>query len=128
MKKGGVSVTGWTTEVFAKNLRYYLNKSGKTQKEVARIIGVSAPTFHEWCSGKKTPRMDKVERLATYFGILKSDLIEDKSEMEKNNDVMADIIIRMRTDADFLEVVRSLYNLDSDKLIGVKQMLNAFLK
>lgn len=68
----------WTKEVFAKNLRYYLDQSGKTQKELSKIIGVSAPTIHEWCSGKKTPRMDKVERLANYFGILKSDLIEDK--------------------------------------------------
>ena len=80
-------MSGWTTEVFAKNLRYYLNKSGKTQKEVARIIGVSAPTFHEWCSGKKTPRMDKVERLATYFGILKSDLIEDKQKQPAESEL-----------------------------------------
>lgn len=69
----------WTSEIFAKNLRYYLSQSGKTQKEVAKVIGVSAPTFHEWCAAKKTPRMDKVEKLANYFGILKSDLIEDKS-------------------------------------------------
>lgn len=70
----------WTNEIFAKNLRYYLSQSGKTQKEVARVIGVSAPTFHEWCAAKKTPRMDKVEKLANYFGILKSDLIEEKQK------------------------------------------------
>ena len=70
----------WSKEIFAKNLRYYLNLSGKTQKELAQIIGVSAPTMHEWCKGKKTPRMDKVEKLANYFGILKSDLIEDKQK------------------------------------------------
>ena len=70
----------WTKDIFAKNLRYYLSLSGKTQKEVANKIGVSAPTFHEWCKGKKTPRMDKVEKLANYFGILKSDLIEDKQK------------------------------------------------
>ena len=68
----------WSKETFANNLQFYLSQSGKTQKELAKIIGVSAPTMHEWCSGKKTPRMDKVERLANYFGILKSDLIEDK--------------------------------------------------
>lgn len=70
----------WSKDIFAKNLRYYLNLSGKTQKELAQIIGVSAPTMHEWCSGKKTPRMDKVQRLANYFGILNSDLIEDKQK------------------------------------------------
>lgn len=70
----------WSKDIFAKNLCYYLSISGKTQKELAQIIGVSAPTMHEWCKGKKTPRMDKVEKLANYFGILKSDLIEDKQK------------------------------------------------
>ncbi len=70
----------WSRDIFAKNLRHYLALSGNTQKELAKIIGVSAPTMHEWCKGKKTPRMDKVEKLANYFGILKSDLIEDKQK------------------------------------------------
>ena len=73
-------MTSWSKEIFAKNLRYYLNLSGKTQKELAQIIGVSAPTVHEWCRGKKTPRMDKVQKLANYFGIQNSDLIEDKEK------------------------------------------------
>ena len=77
----------WTKEIFAKNLRYYLSQSGKTQKEVSHIIGVSAPTFHEWCAGKKTPRMDKVEKLANYFGILKSDLIEEKTKQPTQNEL-----------------------------------------
>lgn len=77
----------WTSEIFAKNLRYYLSESGKTQKEVARVIGVSAPTFHEWCAAKKTPRMDKVEKLANYFGILKSDLIEDKQKQPAESEL-----------------------------------------
>ena len=46
----------------------------------------------------------------------------------KNNDIMADIIVRMRTDADFLSVVELLNNLDSDQLASVKQMLKAFNK
>ena len=65
-------------EVFARNLRYYLDKSGKTQKEVALAIGVTPASVNEWLNKKKYPRIDKIELLARYFGILKSDLIEDK--------------------------------------------------
>lgn len=79
-RKGGNIMAEWSRDIFAKNLRYYLSISGKTQKELAQIIGVSAPTMHEWCAGKKTPRMDKVQKLANYFGILNSDLIEDKQK------------------------------------------------
>ena len=67
-------------EIFARNLAYYLEKSGKDQKEMAEIVGVAPSTFNEWMKAKKYPRMDKIEILANYFGILKSDLIEKVSE------------------------------------------------
>ena len=64
--------------VFSKNLKYYLDKSGKDRKEVCNALGFKYSTFCEWVSAKKYPRIDKIELLANYFGILKSDLIEDK--------------------------------------------------
>ena len=67
-------------ETFAKNLSYYLDKCGRDQKEVAEVVGVAPSTFNEWIKAKKYPRIDKIEILANYFGILKSDLIEDKKE------------------------------------------------
>jgi hypothetical protein len=71
-------------------------------------------------NGKKYPRMDKVEKLAAYFGILKSDLIEEKNEehrkMQKKNDVLSDIVIRMQTDDVFLSAVEALYKFDREKL------------
>jgi transcriptional regulator with XRE-family HTH domain len=67
-------------EVFAKNLAYYLERSGRDQKEVAEVVGVAPSTFNEWMKAKKYPRIDKIEILANYFGILKSDLIEKVTE------------------------------------------------
>lgn len=67
-------------EIFAKNLAYYLEKSGRDQKEVAEVVGVAPSTFNEWMRAKKYPRIDKIEILANYFGILKSDLIEAVAE------------------------------------------------
>ena len=125
-------MTVWSKEVFAKNLRYHMDRKGKTQKELAEIVGVSAPTMNDWIKAKKYPRIDKIEILANYFGVLKSDLIEEKSEerkeMQKNNDTISSIVVRLRTDADFLSLVETLNELDQGKILGVKQMLSAFLK
>ena len=66
--------------VMAKNLTYYVARSGKTQKELSEIVGVATSTFNDWMKGKKYPRIDKIEILANYFGILKSDLIEDEEQ------------------------------------------------
>ena len=118
----------WSKEVFAKNLRYYMESRGKNQKELAEIVGVSAPTMNDWLKAKKYPRIDKIEILAKYFGILKSDLIEEKTdehrEMQKKNDVLTDIIIEMRTDDDFLSIVEAVYKMDKEK----RSSLLAFLK
>lgn len=119
-------------EIFAKNLSHYVDKSGKSQKELAEVAGVAPSTFNDWIRGKKYPRIDKIETLANYFRILKSDLIEEKSEehreMQKNNSTITDAVLRMTTDSDFFEVVETLYKLDSEKIASVKQMLSAFLK
>ena len=127
--KGGVIMNNLgNKEIMAKNLVHYVTRSGKTQKEIAAIVGVAPSTFNDWLKAKKYPRIDKIEILADYFGILKSDLIEEKAqehkEMQKNNDVIADIIVRMRMDNDFLSVVTAINKLDSEKLSS----LSTFLK
>lgn len=113
--------------IFAKNLLFYIERSGRSQKELAEVVGVAASTFNDWVKGKKYPRIDKIEILANFFGIQKSDLIEEKltEEKEKDNETLAGIIVRMRMDDDFRSLVESLYNLDSSKVKSVKDMLNA---
>ena len=44
---------------------------------------------------KKYPRMDKVEMMANYFGILKSDLIEDKTKQPGITDGLTDSQIKL---------------------------------
>lgn len=65
------------TKIFANNLKYYVNKSGKMQKEIAKDLNVPVQTFNSWCKGVCIPRMDKVQQLADYFKIGKSDLLDE---------------------------------------------------
>ncbi len=118
-------------QTMAKNLSYYVERSGKTKRELAEIIGVASSTFNEWTKGNKYPRIDKIEMLANYFGILKSDLIEERTQehrqMQQINSVLADLTIRMRTDNDFFSVVEGLNQLDAVQLASVKQIVETFL-
>lgn len=70
-------------KIFSKNLNHLLDENQKTQKEVASAIGVSPQTFNTWCQGIALPRMGKVQLLADYFHVEKSDLIDDKSALQK---------------------------------------------
>lgn len=66
--------------VFASNLKRYMAVKGKSRNDISEALNISYFTVSDWVNGKKYPRMDKVELLARYFGIQKSDLIEIKDE------------------------------------------------
>ena len=114
-------------EIMSRNLKYYIEKSGKDRRELAEIWGFPYSTITEWINGRKYPRIDRIEIMADYFGILKSDLIEEKpverQEMQKNNDTLANIIVRLRTDDAFFTAVEALYELDPEKLSSISTLL-----
>ena len=110
--------------VFASNLKRYMRLSGKSRKEICSALGFSYFTFSDWVNGKKYPRMDKVEMLANYFGIKKSDLIEEKEpdDMREKNDTA------VGSKSDVLdEVDIAFYNhfkeLDEDQRETVRDMV-----
>lgn len=122
-----MSVLG-NKEIFAKNLKWYIERSGKDRRDLADTWGFKYSTVSEWLNAKKYPRIDKIQIMADYFGIAMSDLIEEKltEEKERDNDILADIIVRVRTDEEFRLLVKSLYSLDSEKIKSVRRMLDAF--
>lgn len=67
--------------IFSNNLKKYMNMVGVNQNDIAKITGVSQQSVSNWINRKQIPRMGIIERLADYFGILKSDLLEDKDDV-----------------------------------------------
>lgn len=72
-------------EIFAKNLNYYMNLNNVDRNKLCNDLDFNYTTVREWTNGTSYPRIDKIELLANYFGILKSDLIENKREINENN-------------------------------------------
>lgn len=71
-------------EIFSKNLQYYMELNNKTRTDVCRDLDIPYSTFTDWCNANIYPRIDKIEMLANYFDIKKSDLVENKSIKEVN--------------------------------------------
>ena len=65
-------------KTFVENLNFYMKVNHKNQMDLICDLGFSSSTISNWCTGKKLPRMNKIELLAEYFGVEKSDLIEKK--------------------------------------------------
>lgn len=65
--------------VMAKNIQRLMDEAGKSRNDLCEALGVKYTTLTDWIKGKTYPRIDKIELMANYFGVAKSDLIEDKS-------------------------------------------------
>lgn len=65
-------------KIFAKNLKYYMEYYGKDRNSICGDLNIPYTTFTDWYNAVTYPRIDKIELLANYFNIQKSDLIEDK--------------------------------------------------
>lgn len=72
-----------TRDIFRQNLSFYIERSGKNKRIISAEMGIPYTTLVDWANGNKFPRADGIEKLAEYFKILKSDLLEEKDEKEK---------------------------------------------
>lgn len=86
-------------EIFAKNLKYYMQIHEKDRNDICNILDIPYTTLSDWLNAKKYPRIDKIEMLANYFNIEKSDLIERKNRdafdeldilFDKNKDILTE--------------------------------------
>ena len=114
-------------EVFAKNLKKQILKSGKDRGDIAKDLGFPYSTLTDWVNGKKYPRINNIEKLAAYFKVSKSELIEDFEEIKKDNDRLATIIVKLRMNKELLDVVERLISLDKAKLESLSRLLDTFV-
>ena len=113
--------------VFANNLKKFIVMSGRDRKDIAKALGVPYSTLTDWTNARKYPRISNMEKLAEYFGVSKSNLIEDFEAKEKDNDALADIIVKLRMDEDLLEVVNKVVSLDRAKIESLRGLLDTFI-
>lgn len=60
------------------NIKALREKHKMSQYEFGKIADVSDKAVSAWEAGTRTPRMGAIEKIAKYFGIQKSDIIEDR--------------------------------------------------
>lgn len=64
-------------EIMASNILRLMADADKSRNQVCQDLGFNYQTFSDWVNAKKYPRIDKIEIMANYFGVNKSDLIEE---------------------------------------------------
>ncbi|EGQ3521287.1 helix-turn-helix domain-containing protein [Staphylococcus pseudintermedius] len=69
-------------EVMSKNIRRLMKENNVDRKQLSTDLKVKYTTLSDWINAKTYPRIDKIELLANYFNVNKSDLVEDKTKQQ----------------------------------------------
>lgn len=107
-------------EIFAKNLNYYLTINKKTRADACKDLEIPYSTFTDWCNANIYPRIDKIELLANYFDIKKSDLVENKEKKDKLGNPVIEIPIlgTVKAGYDYLAQENWIGTVDIDKKLA----------
>ncbi len=124
-------------EIFAKNLNYYMTLNHKDRNDISRDLDLPYTTVTSWCKAEFYPRIDKIEALANYFEIRKSDLVEEKIDkniqgMEKKSEGSAVVLIYgsipAGTPMECIEDIVDTEEIPIDMLKGGKQYFGLRVK
>ncbi|BAH18250.1 LexA family protein [Macrococcoides caseolyticum] len=72
-------------EIMAKNIKKFMKLNKIDRNKMSKDLGVSYTTLSDWINAKTYPRIDKIELMANYFSISKSDLVEDSNDVDISN-------------------------------------------
>lgn len=85
-------------QIMSENIQRLMDSRGIDRNKICADLGFKYTTFTDWVKGKTYPRIDKIEMMAQYFGVNKSDLVEKHVEAGYYTDKDA---------ADFAEMLRT---------------------
>jgi len=66
--------------IMAENIQRLMDSHGIDRNKICADLGFKYTTFTDWVKGNTYPRIDKIELMANYFGVPKSELVEKYTE------------------------------------------------
>ena len=82
-------------EIMAQNIQRLMEKHGKDRNDICRDLGFKYTTFTDWINGNTYPRIDKIELMANYFNVSKSELVEAHTDSQQSNAVVIPVLGRV---------------------------------
>ena len=118
-------------KIFSKNLKYYMDLNHKTQSDLVSDLGFNKSAVSTWCNGTRLPRMDKVDALAKYFGINRSDLIEERNHEESDpvyylNDDAREMAQFMFENPEYKVLFDASRKVKKEDIVFVKELMDRF--
>ena len=82
-------------KIMANNIRRHLDSLGLNVKDFAALMNFKYTTVLDWVNAKTYPRIDKIELMANYFKVDKSDLVERYTPSTSLLQQINDTVVRL---------------------------------
>lgn len=105
--------------IFSKNLRYYLDLNDMQQKELAHVLGIQPSTITNWLKQTAMPQVSTIQKIADYFRIGKTDLVDEK--LDGDSELDARIISDVRT----VNMIKMFYSLSVADREAIEQIITS---
>ena len=106
-------------KIMAKNIKRYMEAKGVTNQQLCEALDFKYTTFLDWIKGVTYPRIGKIEAMADYFGIQKSDLIEEKEPATEDDGLS-------ESQRKLIEFAKTLDEVQAGKVLQLMQSILAF--
>lgn len=93
--------------------------------DISRATGISNMTLSDWKHGKTTPKQDKLQKIADYFGVSLDYLTTGKEpEFDKYGAESAHLVAKIRNDAGLTQALEKYFELSDKKKKYVIELIN----
>lgn len=112
----------------AERIKEAMRAAGKKQADLSRETGIDKGSVSHYVSGRYEPKQEAIYKLAVALDVSEMwlwgyDAPMERPQLQKNNDAISDIVIRMQTDELFLSFVKAASELEPDKLSSLLNFL-----
>lgn len=120
-------------EEFKARLKQALGARDMKAVDLCQKTGIPKGAISYYLNGRSEPKADRLYIIAKALQVSEAwllgyDVQMERTSAQKNNDTIASIVVRMRTDSAFFAAVQALHNVDPDKIDTATETLKAFGK
>lgn len=111
-------------------LREALKDNNMKPIELSERTGIPKSMISSYMSGKYVPKADRIYKMAQHLGVSESWLLgynvpKVRTEEQKKNDTLVDVVSKLRKDPEFFSVVADLAELSADEYASIKAIISA---
>lgn len=116
----------------ANRIKEAMKKANKRQTDIAKEADIDKGALSSYLKGKYEPKQDVIYKIARVLNVSEMwlwgyDCPMERPITQKKNDTLTDIVVKLRSDDEFADLIKGISQLDPVQLASVKQVVDAFL-